>query len=99
MTTVDIKESIVNDKPQLTVTSDKYNGYFTVRKSNDGFSFFEISVSQGKVPKVLSGRYTGLRQAKQALVKYLESAKETKAKARDRKYEENHGPSTSTGSK
>lgn len=55
---------------------------YSVCKSNDGFSFYEIRISKGNVPKELTSRYTKLDQAEQAVTKYL--AKQPKSSAQKR---------------
>ena len=65
------------------VKSDKFNTFFTVHKSNDGFVFYEVSISKGKVPKSLSGFYTKPEIALKALKEYIRKAKPSKSVQRD----------------
>jgi len=80
----------VNEKPKLTITSDKFNHQFVIRPTEDGFVFYEIAVTRGKLPLELQGKYSTMKRALEAVTKYEASAKPSKTKQRDIKYEENH---------
>lgn len=77
-------------KPTLKITDPKIKAFYTVYKPIDGFSFFRVRLSKGAVPNELSGSYTKLGLAREAVVKYLEKMKESKTARRDRVYKENH---------
>ena len=83
-----------NGQVRFKVTSSKFNHFFDIRKSNDGFNFYEIGVSDGKVAKVIQGRYTSPELALRDLASYIKTLKETRSAARDRKYKKNHDPAT-----
>lgn len=63
--------------------SDKLVTDVIIEKSNDGFIFFEINFSKGVRPDQLSGKYSSIKEAKKALVKYLGNKKESKAARRE----------------
>lgn len=58
-------------------TFDKTKGVLIIRPANDGSALFRIDVSVGKIPKVLSGRYTSLNKAKEAVEEYNRTLKES----------------------
>jgi hypothetical protein len=99
MEDIKVEETIDdNGSPRLIFTTPKFKAKFIVRKSNDGFSFFEVAVDSGRIPAELGGKYTGLSQASQEVKKYIKKSKETKSVKRDRTYEKNHGSTVSTAS-
>ncbi len=51
--------------------SDKLVTDILIEKSNDGFVFFEFRVTKGSVPKELSGKYSSMSRAKEAVTAYL----------------------------
>lgn len=55
-----------------------------IRKSNDGYKFFEIYVESPVQPKQLGGKYTSINEAKKAVVKYLSKKQETGSARRQR---------------
>lgn len=78
---------------RIVVESPKHTGKFVIRKTNDGFAFFEIKPTSGKTPQKLSGRFTRLDKALKAVKEYIRTAKYNTAK----KYERNHGKTVRTG--
>lgn len=50
-----------------------------IKKSDDGFSFFDIKVTKGSVPKELSGKYSSINKAKEAVTVYLNRKNDTVA--------------------
>lgn len=89
--TTSVEESLDEwGKPILKIKSPKFKQTFTVRKSNNGFSFFEVAVQKGKVPKEIGGTYTTLYKAQDALLSYIDRSKESLITRRDKTYEENH---------
>lgn len=77
-------------KPTLLICTPKFKADFIVKKSNDGFSFFQIVTNKGRVPKELSGFYTTLYNAKDSVLSYINKSKESATVRRDKTYEENH---------
>lgn len=84
---VEIVEFIPNvyEKPQLTITSDKFNHSFTVKPTNDGFVFYCVNVTKGNVPNALKGNYSTMRQAKEAVLEYIRLSKPSQTVERDKK--------------
>jgi len=73
-----------NGKASLDVKSEKTTKTFTVYKPEGGFPFYAVRIKGGGViPKELSGQYTKLAWAKDALLHYLENMKMTSATERD----------------
>ena len=94
---VEIKETVDrNKKPYFTITSDKYKSDFIVRKTEDGYQFYEVAASKATLPKALEGRYLTPEDAIKKVKEYLNGVKKTAAKRRDETYEENHplGPTS-----
>ena len=50
-----------------------------IKKSVGGNIFFEITLEKGTTPKELSGKYSSIRKAQEAIEFYLKNKKETKA--------------------
>ena len=59
--------------------SDKLVTDILIEKSNDGFVFFEFRVTKGSVPKELSGKYSSMSRAKEAVTSYLNRKSESVA--------------------
>jgi hypothetical protein len=69
-------ESLMDEntkKPYFKVTSDKTKTVYTVKKGNNGYSFYEIKSSYGDVADVLKGNWIGPDAALEAVEKYLNS--------------------------
>jgi hypothetical protein len=49
----------------------------TIQKDRSGFIFFEIVTDKGPVPAELSGSYSSIPKAKEAVQQYLRNKKET----------------------
>lgn len=73
----------IGEKPILTITSDKFNHEIYVKPQIGGFVFYEISVSKGKVPAALEGKFTRMSKAKDAVLAYERTMPETKTVKRD----------------
>lgn len=69
------------------VSSTKKKCDYTVRKSNDGFVFYEVGISKGIIPKEISGRFTSPEKALDALGKYLHKSSESTTVQRDKRAE------------
>lgn len=81
---MDVKEKTdENGSPMLVVTTDKANVEYYVKKTNDGFVFYYISSSSGKIPDSLKGVYTRMAAAKEELNKYIHNMSKSKTKQRD----------------
>jgi hypothetical protein len=63
----------------------KTNAVYTVTTAPGGFIFYEVHTNAKAVPKPLSGRYTSLDGAVEAVTKYIESRPMTPAVERDYK--------------
>lgn len=59
--------------------SDKLVTDILIEKANDGFVFFEFRVTKGSVPKELSGKYSSINKAKEAVTAYLNQKSESVA--------------------
>lgn len=55
----------------------------TIRKDRSGFIFFEIVPDQGPTPAELSGKFSSIPKAKEAVEFYLRNKKETVAARRE----------------
>lgn len=78
-----------NGKIKYTVTTPKANCTYTVSKSRNGYSQYEISLSKGSTPASLQGVYTTPDKALKVLLKHIENMKESLTVQRDNKYKEN----------
>lgn len=73
-------------KPKVTISDpDKFKHDFVVHKSNDGFVFYQVSVTKGKVPKQLSGLYSRMENAVKDVVEYINHASPSATVIRDKK--------------
>jgi len=72
-----------DNKTLKAVCPEKLSTPIHVRKSPDGFIFFEVHVEKGKVPGDLSGKYTSLDNAKKAIQDYLNKITPSKAVRRE----------------
>lgn len=77
---VEFIEDTVNQT--CTCKSDKLVTDILIEKSNDGFVFFEFKVTKGSVPKELSGKYSSMSRAKEAVTAYLNRKSESEAAKR-----------------
>ena len=81
---VDVNFDINYDSKTLKATCpEKLTTPIHVRKSLDGFIFFEVHVEKGKVPGDLSGKYTSLDSAKKAIQVYLNGITPSKTVRRE----------------
>jgi len=81
---VDVNFDINYDSKTLKATCPKkLVTPIHVRKSLDGFIFFEVHVEKGKVPGELSGKYTSLDSAKKAIQVYLNGITPSKTVRRE----------------
>ena len=81
---VDVEFEIDYDNKTLKATCpEKLSTPIHVKKSPDGFIFFEVHVEKGKVPGDLSGKYTSLDNAKKAIQVYLNNITPSKAVRRE----------------
>ena len=72
-----------------TVTTPKANATYYVRKTEDGFSRYEIALSNGKLPQRISGYYTTADKGLEVLLDHIERMSLTSAARRDKMYLEN----------
>ena len=63
-----------NDKEMYVVTDPKFQCTFYIRRTNDGFIFYEVSLSKGNTPKELKGMFTRPTEALDALEFYIKKA-------------------------
>lgn len=73
----------VHEKPRVDIKSDKFNHTFTIRPTQDGFIFYEISVDKGNLPEKLKGRYSRMSAAVEAVKEYERLAPVSKTVKRD----------------
>lgn len=55
----------------------------TIRKDRSGYIFFEVVVEKGSVPRELSGKYSSMLKAKEAVSHYFRNMDETAAVRRE----------------
>lgn len=77
----------VNERPHTRIKSDKFNHEFIVAPQIGGYVFYDIRVTKGNLPKELSGRYTRMKAAVDAVIKYEHKATPSRTVERDRKAE------------
>ena len=65
---VEFIEDTVNQR--CVCKTDKLATDIIIEKANDGFIFFEIASSKGKVAYELSGKYSSVASAKKAIQAY-----------------------------
>lgn len=82
---VNVTETLDGNSPVITVDTPKTNHSFIIRKALGGFVFYEVSVSRGKVPNALSGRYTTMRDALRATKDYIFHMSTSQTVQRDEK--------------
>lgn len=56
----------------------KTEAIYSVEKSKDGYTFFEVRSSQGQVPRILEGKFTKSQDLEKKVVKYLTEMKPTR---------------------
>ena len=91
------------DKQMCVCTTEKLKTKVIIQKAKGGNIFFEFFFEKGSLPKELSGRYTSIKKAQQALEKYLRKKPKSKTVLRDeraelREKERNAAKSESKGS-
>ena len=88
---LEIKEYLdVNGKATVEFITPKTKIPLLVHKTEDGFSLYGIKWKNGKeLPKALTGRYTRLNLAVEAVTDYIADMKETKAVQTELKFKEN----------
>lgn len=86
---VTIEEYLNNptDTTRARITSEKFKQTIHVQPTNDGFVFYEVKFEKGKVPEALSGKFTTLKQAIKAVLKYEQTMKTTPTVERDKRAE------------
>jgi hypothetical protein len=98
MITEDI--NLVEDNPEgtlMTVSSSKRKAKYHIYKPEDGFGLFKIRQDNGgNVVDELSGSYTSRKTALNALLYWLEHAKESKEAKWDRMFGEDKAPPLKT---
>lgn len=88
---ITVKETLDEfGKPRFIISSPKFKADFIVKKTFDGFSFFEIKTTKGSVPAKLSGSYTTFSKALSDVKNYVASKQPSLTVKRDKTYEENH---------
>jgi hypothetical protein len=71
------------EKQLCYITSEKMTTKITIKKSSDGFIFFDVKFDKGPVPYELSGKYSSMPKAKEAVLSYLNNRKETESARRE----------------
>ena len=72
--------------------SDKVTTALTIKKSNDGYIFFEIFSDKGMVPKELQGKFSSVGSAKRSVEEYMRK----KLPSTAAKYKARHGTKSNT---
>lgn len=96
---MDVKEDTANQT--ASVKSDKYLQEFKISKASHSGIFFKIELEKGVTPSQLSGHYSSMRKAIEAIEVFLLTAKETqsaKNERLDKERKERHAVSNSKGS-
>lgn len=84
---VDVNLIKSEDGQQVKVESDKTEKPLVVYKPQDGFKFYAVKYENGaQVPAELSGRWTGISSALNAVTTHLEHKKPTPRKAVNDRY-------------
>lgn len=78
---VEFIENTVNQT--CVVKSDKMVSDIHIQKDRSGYIFFEILMEKGQTPEALSGKYSSMAKAKEAVALYLNNKEETKAARRE----------------
>jgi hypothetical protein len=71
------------DKQLCHITSEKMSAKITIKKASDGFIFFDVKFDRGAVPNELSGKYSSMAKAKEAVLSFLNNRKETESARRE----------------
>jgi hypothetical protein len=80
----EVEFEIDGDKQTLVARCpEKSSLPICARKTPGGFLFFEVHVERGQVPQALSGKYSSLLKAKEAIHIYFNKMTPTKAVKRD----------------
>lgn len=71
---IDITEELDTFGSPIVYIKDpeKSASTYSVVKGQNGFSFFEIAIDRGQVPKSLQSQYTNHKDAERAVCRYLE---------------------------
>lgn len=82
---MDVEVSIDTVNQTASVKSSKYLSEFKVSKAPGGYIFFKIEFAGGApIPKELSGVYSSVNKAVEAIQTFLLSAKETQSAKNER---------------
>ncbi len=63
----------------ITATSDKMVKKLFIKRSDDSYAFYKIYTEIGQAPDALSGRFTSTEKAKEAILLWDRTKKETQA--------------------
>lgn len=61
----------------------KLKATYKVVKGQNGFSFYEVAIDTGSVPKELRSQYTSQKNAERAVISYLEKRPKSSVVRRD----------------
>jgi hypothetical protein len=95
---VEIKENAANQT--AVISSSKYLSKFFISKASTGSIFFKVELETGPTPNQLSGVYSSMRKAIEAVSIFLRTAKETqgaKNERLDKERKERHAVSNAKG--
>lgn len=70
-------------KQVCVVKSSKMVSDIIIQKDRSGYIFFEVKLEKGQAPGELSGKFSSMLKAKEAVAAYLNNRKETKAARRE----------------
>ncbi len=73
----------MDGKPLWIITTDKSKAEYQVKKSEDGFVFYDVGISVGSVPAKLSGKYTTPDKALKDVRDYIRTMPVSKTVERD----------------
>jgi hypothetical protein len=96
---MDVKIEEDRIKQTASVQSSKYLSKFLVSKLSTSSTFFKIELENGPTPSQLSGAYSNIAKANEAILEFLLTAKETQAAKNERLDKERKERNAVTNSK
>ncbi len=83
-----VVELVDHDKQYARLTSTKHLLTFDVYKPRYNYNFFRVKVNKGSLPQALSGDYSSLTKAINAVTHYLNTTPETQGAKNERLHKE-----------
>jgi hypothetical protein len=80
---ITLTEKITPDNSiEVSIKSDKFKEPFVIKKSKDGFKFYEVTTTS-RVPPYLNGKFAGLNDAIKQVKEYIRRSKGSPQARRD----------------